>query len=325
MLHGEMPSLGDIIDPIGCEDEDYLSPVLEKSERDSNRDCNFSSADFYNQIQISKLKTEFNDESNRLSNYEKALYGSFCGNTDSMLDVSHTWDDTLWSYLKTVFFWNVTEKYTNLEDEYLEVYNMTHGDFYGSDQRFKDDFKNWEFPQSCPTNFEGILANTVEKMPMNKLSFKNRESNPFFEVISIFLQLQLYASKSTVEDANRWNILVDLIHNLNDIKKFELEDLIFLRFSAHLLILLNTLKRIEPSKIEKYNDVIFKYINSEEEIDSPIHAFYLNFIIGDENKVNYYSDQIYTITDRVIQDRILANIDQYIPHLKEDLKGNFSL
>ena len=322
MLHGDMPSMGELIDPIGCQEEEFRNPILEKKGQGETRDWNFSTADYFSQIKISKMKTNYNDRNGKSALYENALYGSFWGDTNSMLKVAYTWDDTLWSYIKTVFFFKITEKYIEAEEEYLETYNMTHGDFHGIEEKFKSEFSNWEFPHSWPTDFDGILENSVDKMHDSAIWFANREQNPFFEIISLILQIQLKASKVTVNSKNRWNLIVDKIYDLNQIRKYTPEDLIFLRFSAHFLIILYTLLRIDESRVEKYNEVLLKFINSEEEIDSPMHTFYLNFVIGDDKKVEYYSDQIYTISDKVTQDKILENIDVFLPKLKEDIKGN---
>ncbi|CAI2386128.1 unnamed protein product [Moneuplotes crassus] len=320
MLQGDMPSLGEVIDPIGCNEGDFRDPLLEKKNHNDGRDCNFSTADYFNHIKICKMKIEFYGRESTESKYKRALYGSFCGDTSSMLRVSNNWDDYLWSYMKTVFFFNVTEKYIQEEEEYLEMYNMTHGDFHCSEEKFKAEFQNWPFPETCPIDFDGILDKSIKDVPKSFISFSSREGNPFLQVLTLLLQIQLKSSKVSDENENRWNILVDKIYDLNQLRNFAHEDLIFLRFSSHLLIMLYILQRIDNNRVERYNDVLFKFINSEEEIDSPMHTFYLNFIIGDDKKVEYYSEQVYSITDKVIQDRILENIDTFLPALKDDFK-----
>ncbi|CAI2386166.1 unnamed protein product [Moneuplotes crassus] len=320
MLQGDMPSLGELIDPIGCFEGDFKNPLLEKDNKNYKRDCNFSSGDYFNHIKICKIKCEGYGKDKVQNKFEKALYGSFCGDTTSMLKVSYDWDDILWCYLKTVLFYNVTEKYIQVEDEYLEYYNMTHGDYHCSDEQFKIEFQNWPFPETCPIDFDAILEKTIKEMPRSSLCFSNRETNPFIEVLILLLQIQLKPSRIYSQIENRWNILVDKIADLNSIQNYSQEDLIFLRFSAHLLIMLYILQRIDFTRVEQYNEVLFKFINSEQEIDSQMHTFYLNFIIGDGKKVEYYSEQVYSITDAVVQEKILENIDLHLPELKEDFK-----
>lgn len=249
--------------------------------------------------------------------YVLALYGSSCGNTDAMINVSQDWQDYLWSYLKTVLFFNTTESYIEKEQEYLECYNMTHGDFHGVEENFREKFRTWVFPDSCPTDFDKILQEIKNQFPSSSLSFPKRDSNPFQEIIILLLQIQLRPSKEN-ENEDNWGILIDKICELNSARFLDEEDVIFLRFSVHFFIILYSLQRVSQSKVEKYNELLIKYINLEEEIDAPTHTFYLNFLIGDKIKVDYYSDIICGITDEVVQKRIMNNIDLYT-NLRDDL------
>lgn len=246
-----------------------------------------------------------------------ALYGSSCGNTDAMINVSKDWQDQLWSYLKTVLFFNTTESYIEQEPEYLECYNMTHGDFHGVEEKFRKKFETWSFPDSCPDDFDKILQEIKTQFPSSNLSFPKRDNNPFQEIIILLLQIQLRPSKEN-ENVDSWGILIDKIYELNNIRFLNDEDMIFLRFSVHFFIILYSLQRVSQSKVEKYNELLLKYINLEEEIDAPTHTFYLNFIIGDKRKVDYYSEIICGITDEVVQKRIMDNIDMYT-NLRDDI------
>lgn len=119
-----------------------------------------------------------------------------------------------------------------------------YGDYYDGDACAKNEILEWEFPRSCPTDFDKILSSVVEKLPNSTLCFPNRKTNPFYDIMILLLRIQLASSKAQ-ENENRWSILIKKIYELNDIKEFNSEDIIFLRFSVHLLILLQILERID--------------------------------------------------------------------------------
>jgi len=219
----------------------------------------------------------------------------------------------------------VIDKYVEIEDKYLETYNIMYGDYYDSENDAKHKLKEWDNPKSCPKDFEEVFKSVMKLFPTPSVCFPKRDTNPFYEVIVLMLEIQLNASKPS-ENTNRWTILIQKIYELNDISSFEPEDIIFLRFSVHFLILLHILNRVnsEESTESKsnrvidsiYNEVIMKYLRLQEEVDSERVAFYLNFLHGDETKVDFYSDLIWSITDEDMQSRVLLNIDRHVPELK---------
>ena len=178
--------------------------------------------------------------------YERALYGSFWGNTDAMLCVAQSWDDYLWAYIKTILFHNVILNYIEVESEYLESYDIMYGDYYDGDTWAKDEIKEWEISRSCPTDFDKIIKSVCEKLPATTISFPNRTYNPFYDIMILLLQIQLKSS-SAPKHENRWSILIKKIYELNDLKEFNNEDMIFLRFSVHFLIILHILNRVDDN------------------------------------------------------------------------------
>jgi hypothetical protein len=316
MVQGVMSSYDQIIDPISSDKYVERTNPLESVENVESSNCYYNNPDWFHQLKFAYQKSHAIKYGQ--NEYECALYGSFCGNTDAMKEVAKSWDDYLWSYIKTVLFFNVTEYYVEREEDYLEEFNLVNGDYYGSEDTLKEEIKNWPFPKSCPTDFDKILQDTTSKMGSGKLCFPKRESNPFDEVMMLLLQLQLKSARASNTE-NRWNILVDTIYDLNQVKEFNHEDIIFLGFSVHFLILMYSMRRIDISRSEKFNELIMKFLSTDFEIDSDKMTFYLNFIIDDERKVDFYGGLIFNITDKVVQDRILANIDRHIPELKNDI------
>jgi len=235
-----------------------------------------------------------------------------------MIKVAKSWDDYLWSYIKTVLFYQVTESYIRDEEEYLEEFNLVYGDFHGSETTIKNEISNWDFPKSCPTDFDAILQETAEKMQNTNLCFPKRDKNPFYDIMMLLIQLQVKSSRGT-ETENRWSILVDRIYELNQVAPMHNEDIIFLGFSVHFLIVLYSMRRIVESKTEKFNELLTKFLILEHEIDSDKFAFYVNFLIGDDKKIDFFSGKIFDITDEIVQKRVLTNIDRHLPKLKQDI------
>ena len=65
--------------------------------------------------------------------------------------------------------------------------------------------------------------------------------------------------------------------------------------------------------------MILKYLSLQEEPESERIAFYLNFIYGDEVKVETYSDLIWPITGDRTQKMVLMYIDRHLPDLRQDI------
>lgn len=65
--------------------------------------------------------------------------------------------------------------------------------------------------------------------------------------------------------------------------------------------------------------MILLYLSTQEEAESERLAFYLNFIYGDDLKVETYSDRIWPITDEYSQKAILNAIDSHLPDLKQPI------
>lgn len=61
-----------------------------------------------------------------------------------MLCVAQTWDDHLWAYIKTILFHNVVNTYIDVEDQYLEDYNIMYGDYYDGEGSAKHEIQEWE-------------------------------------------------------------------------------------------------------------------------------------------------------------------------------------
>ena len=88
------------------------------------------------------------------------------------------------------------------------------------------------------------------------------------------------------------------------------------------MILFYILKRIPDTQIETYNKIIMKYMSyiyREEGEGTEKLTFYLNFIIGDRAKTKFYSSIIQNVVDENTQNKILDNMDRYIPDLKFDV------
>ena len=60
-------------------------------------------------------------------------------------------------------------------------------------------------------------------------------------------------------------------------------------------------------------------MNLEEEIEAERVVFYLNFLYGDDLKIETYAERIWTITDDNIQKLICQHLDKHLPELKQDI------
>lgn len=237
-----------------------------------------------------------------------------------MMKVCKTWDDVLWACTKTILFFKVMEKYDQAEES-LEQYNFVYGDFYDTESTSKKEIVNWDFPDSCPSDFKKIFDHVISRFDNHQLYFPKRRSNIINDLMMLILKVQITANKNQ-SDSTRWECIIDNAYENLQIERYEPEDIIYLRLCTHLLITIYAAKRVSESHIEKFNYIIkeyIKYILREEGEASPKLAFYLNFIIGDDEKVYFYSSMICGVVDEYTQNKILHNMDRFLEDLKSEI------
>lgn len=146
-----------------------------------------------------------------------------------MIDVCKTWDDFLWAYTKTILFFKVMHSYNETEQKYLEMYEFVYGDFYDTESSIKNEIVKWNFPNSCPSNFNEVFKVVKNKFEDHSLFFKNRPSNLFYDIMMSLLQIQISAS-ITDDIQSKWAYLIEQIYDNLNIDEIENEEVIFLRF-----------------------------------------------------------------------------------------------
>ncbi|CAG9326120.1 unnamed protein product [Blepharisma stoltei] len=223
---------------------------------------------------LSEEKKRINFES---YSYERALYGSMCGNYEAMLPVcKNDIHDHFWAMIRSVFIFDLREKLRNCnEPNYVveEIFSEEYGEFG----------LPINIPNKWPSSFDGILRMLqqqhaeVFKKSYNKLQFTS--------IVPAIL--------------SNWDQVLDNLsfftsQYYENSKEGVMEEIYATRFSAHLAIIIKSAYDVSENKIQLAEELISKYIKALIGYKSPLHVvlFYLRYI-SDETLMMEISNELF--------------------------------
>ncbi|XP_044018681.1 nuclear pore complex protein Nup107 isoform X2 [Aphidius gifuensis] len=197
-----------------------------------------------------KLNAWHMSKDTRIGIYYRSIYASLCGNVEQLLDVACSWQDGLWSYMKTLMD--------------IEVENELRGIMSKNYPNMTDDY--WKSKKSLVDIFDNLQSSKINEI--------RNQSNKPEHIIQKYLILD--DIQKLMEQINIW--IDDKICQPQ-----------FIRFLAHLILFLRQIGKNINDKIANkvlltyVNDVLI------EIGDSILIAYYTSQLPKDEQIIIYAS------------------------------------
>jgi len=211
------------------------------------------------------LSEQKRPELNEASCYEKAIYGSLCGNFNAIVGVCReTIYDFFWAMVRTLFVFQLRNKLRNYNEKYSSA-QATEEEFY----------TNFSVPKHMPPEwdsaFESILRRLQQHFP-DEFRFGFTK----FQFLTI----------GGIIDGN-WNAIFEYLWDLSSMVPEE--DIVqchsVQRFSAHLAILLLKTPEIEisPGKQQRAQVLVYRYLKCLiGNVKLKVVLYYCRFISDEE-------------------------------------------
>eukprot|EP01132_Coremiostelium_polycephalum_P006033 gene6033-7517_t len=200
--------------------------------------------------------------------YEKAIYGIYCGNISSVLQVSKNWYDYLWAYLKVLF-----------------------------NERIYQELKQYRSPISIEEDIDPqILVSSISQINTPKEILNILKNNSPLEIKSQSNDPYHIIQEMIINDD--YQLLIDTLSNII-LKNHQSPE--FKRLSVNLILFYRTRENyqvLSDSENSPENIIINSYIDyliNTSQID--LIAMYTSFLNNDGMKTKVYSKFLETITE----------------------------
>mmetsp|Transcript_35619 Transcript_35619/g.40454 ORF Transcript_35619/g.40454 Transcript_35619/m.40454 type:complete len:870 (-) Transcript_35619:37-2646(-) len=242
--------------------------------------------------------------------YDRAIYGSFSGNLDALLEVAHDWYDRCWGCFKTLFIFEIEKKYNSVCDTFSDKYHVEEPDY--EDLTFDEEVTAYSKPVVMPSRWPGNPAKIFDSI--RQIDYENH----YLLIIEALIKTQL--DKNELDNTTDYDDLVLYLETfLRNFTCYNQRDEIFenhfLRLSAHLAIVLLNLRRITHKAIQASDYVISRYVQTLNVLQQKeLVAFYTSYIHSDEIKIDLFADFLSVIHGRQ-REQYLEEIKQYFEEL----------
>ncbi|KYQ91518.1 nucleoporin [Tieghemostelium lacteum] len=209
--------------------------------------------------------------------YERAIYGSLCGNLEPLLNVSVTWYDYLWSHLKTIYHYRI---YQELYPYRSEIAQEEDGPY---DLREPQPNTALEVLNSLKTN-----SNT---------EIKSQSKKPYHIIQELIIN-------------DQYDLLMETLLKFQSTSS---ENVDLLRFSVHLIIFYRTRTSVNSRSIGSPEDLLVcQYIRHLiESNQNQLVAFYTSLLVNADLRIKVYSEFLVKIHDERQRVLLLELADQF--------------